>query len=120
MCGWAGNDKHPLHLHVHHMQIVAFECVSGSDLCDDWADWITIGEWRDVVPTFEGKLTVRFRATDFPGETVLHCHFLRHEDLVSGSWMGVVYRMEGSIGPPRWSVSHQVVANGWRAGGSRA
>ena len=40
-----------------------------------------VGEWRDVFPTFEAELTVRFRATDFPGETVLHCHFLRHEDL---------------------------------------
>jgi FtsP/CotA-like multicopper oxidase with cupredoxin domain len=78
-----GNSKHPLHLHVHHMQIIAFECVDGSSNCDisDMEDWMQVGEWRDVFPTFEAKLTVRFRPTDFPGETVLHCHFLRHEDL---------------------------------------
>lgn len=84
-----GNSKHPLHLHVHHMQIVGYDCVSGSPNCATSGDtdeknignWVQVGEWRDIFPTFEGRITVRFRATDFPGETMLHCHFLRHEDL---------------------------------------
>ena len=46
-----------------------------------WPDSLQVGQWRDVLPLFEGKIKVRFRITDFPGETVLHCHFLRHEDL---------------------------------------
>ena len=54
-----GNDKHPLHLHVHHMQIVAFECGSDDALCSDVAEWFTVGEYRDVLPTFAGKMTVR-------------------------------------------------------------
>jgi hypothetical protein len=78
-----GNSKHPLHLHVFHMQIVEYECVYGSSNCDKATmdEWIRVGDWRDVLPTFEGRIKTRFRVTDFPGETVLHCHFLRHEDL---------------------------------------
>ena len=78
-----GKSTHPLHLHVHHMQIISATCVAGSANCDQALldAWVSPGEWRDVFPTFEAELTVRFRATDFPGETVLHCHFLRHEDL---------------------------------------
>ncbi|KAJ1456156.1 hypothetical protein M885DRAFT_564368 [Pelagophyceae sp. CCMP2097] len=82
-----GRAKHPLHLHVHHMhwQVIAYECVPGSADCLDSETelYLRIGQWRDVLPTIEGnlKLTVRFRVRDFPGETVLHCHFLRHEDL---------------------------------------
>ena len=39
------------------------------------------GQWRDTVPPVAEKLTFRFTAADFKGETILHCHFLRHEDL---------------------------------------
>lgn len=85
--GQQGRGNHPLHLHVHHFQVVKYECAPGSTTCsetgkDDSIDkWLQIGEWRDILPTFEGRITVRFRATDFPGETMMHCHFLRHEDL---------------------------------------
>ena len=37
-----------------------------------WPDSLQVGQWRDVLPLFEGKIKVRFRITDFPGETVLH------------------------------------------------
>lgn len=39
------------------------------------------GQWRDTIPPIADVLTFRFPAADFVGETMLHCHFLRHEDL---------------------------------------
>jgi hypothetical protein len=33
------------------------------------------------VPPIADVLTFRFHAADFVGETMLHCHFVRHEDL---------------------------------------
>jgi hypothetical protein len=102
-----GKAKHPLHLHVHHMQIVDYECVSGSNDCTDaeMDEWIQVGEWRDVFPTFAGKVTTRFRVTDFPGETVLHCHFLRHEDL---GMMDTVLVVDGYRYPPTPSPTAEV------------
>lgn len=75
-----GKSVHPLHLHVNHMQIVDFTYTDTAEV-DGWEDAMAIGQWRDTVPTFDGELTVRFRASDFSGEHILHCHFLRHEDI---------------------------------------
>ena len=77
-------NAHTLHVHVNHMQIVNFECIDNdceAHGVEDWAEWFQIGDWRDTLPAFPGRLTVRFRPTDFDGEAVLHCHHLRHEDL---------------------------------------
>jgi hypothetical protein len=41
----------------------------------------TRGQWRDTIPPIADVLTFRFLTADFVGETMLHCHFLRHEDL---------------------------------------
>ena len=43
--------------------------------------WLVRGQWRDTVPPIAEVRTFRFIAADYPGETVLHCHFQRHEDL---------------------------------------
>lgn len=65
---------HPIHVHVNHFQIVAY---NGSG---DLSLWGEIGDWRDVVPALPGRLTVRWYAAYLPGEITVHCHILRHED----------------------------------------
>lgn len=72
-----GSAFHPLHVHVNHMQIIssASAFADGSDL------YFRRGQWRDTIPPVADALTFRFIAADFEGETVLHCHFQRHEDL---------------------------------------
>jgi hypothetical protein len=71
-----GSAFHPLHVHVNHMQIVSTSAeASGSDA------YYRVGQWRDTIPPVANHVKLRFRAADFPGETVLHCHFQRHEDL---------------------------------------
>lgn len=75
-----GTVVHPLHLHVNHMQIINFTYAGTEDI-EVWEQAMAIGQWRDTVPTFNGELTVRFKASDFSGEHILHCHFLHHEDL---------------------------------------
>lgn len=75
-----GNSRHPLHIHVNHFQVIAFE-EDDSDWSHGTDQWFQPGQWRDTIPAFEGKLTIRFRPAHFTGETVIHCHFLRHEDL---------------------------------------
>ena len=74
-----GQDTHPLHIHVTHFQIVSFEATAGAT--QDTGSFFQIGDWRDTIPALDGMMTIRFKAAAFPGETMLHCHFLRHEDL---------------------------------------
>jgi FtsP/CotA-like multicopper oxidase with cupredoxin domain len=85
-----GMDTHPFHLHVNHMQVIAFTptpmrmgmdmSMSMSSSMIDYTQFFTLGEWRDTLPSLDGELIVRFTAT-YPGETIFHCHTLRHEDL---------------------------------------
>ncbi|CAB1097314.1 unnamed protein product [Ectocarpus sp. CCAP 1310/34] len=67
-------DGHPFHLHVNHFQVV------GSSWGDDGPDW-SVGDWRDTIsiPT-PGNVTIRWRADDFTGEAVAHCHIFGHSD----------------------------------------
>lgn len=76
-------DTHPFHLHVHHFQIVGFtpSLTAAGTAAVDYRDYFSLGEWRDTVPTLDGELIIRFAASRFPGETILHCHVLRHEDV---------------------------------------
>ncbi|CAM9663355.1 unnamed protein product, partial [Ectocarpus fasciculatus] len=78
-CGRGGPGKvtadgHPFHLHVNHFQVV------GSSWGDDGPDW-SVGDWRDTIsiPT-PGNVTIRWRADDFTGEAVAHCHIFGHSD----------------------------------------
>jgi hypothetical protein len=98
-----GGEVHPFHVHAHHMQVVSFEPtnrassnggVPGAEqvasaaviAADD--DLFRIGQWRDVVPSLDGEMVLRFRVDAAPddsggrggGATVLHCHTLAHED----------------------------------------
>ena len=72
-----GTAFHPLHIHVNHFQVVSWS--SNGDFGE--AGYIQVGQWRDTVPPIAEQLTLRFRAADFTGETIMHCHFQRHEDL---------------------------------------
>lgn len=72
-----GSAFHPLHVHVNHMQIISWNSSQ-----DDGADsYYRRGQWRDTIPPIADKVIFRFRAADYEGETVMHCHFQRHEDL---------------------------------------
>jgi len=73
-----GNHQHPFHLHAHHMQIITHVPFK---LNLDSSPYFALGEWRDTIHTMDGQIYVRFTPWDYPGETVLHCHNLRHEDL---------------------------------------
>ena len=66
-----GNDQHPIHVHVHHMQVISFV---GDDSANALGheEFYLPGQWRDTLPAFQGVLTVRFKAADFEGETVVH------------------------------------------------
>ena len=75
-----GRSYHPVHIHVNHFQIISFTG-DGSPESEGTENFYQVGQWRDVVPGFQGELVVRFRPEDYTGEIVLHCHFLRHEDL---------------------------------------
>lgn len=62
---------HPHHIHIHPFQLVA---VNGAALPTPvWLDTVD-------VPTM-GNVTLRQRFPDFPGDFVLHCHILVHEDV---------------------------------------
>ena len=70
------SSNHVFHLHVHHFQIVRIEPSEATGM--DYA----VGDWRDTisVPT-PGAVTVRFRASNFSGPTLMHCHIIPHEDV---------------------------------------
>jgi FtsP/CotA-like multicopper oxidase with cupredoxin domain len=72
-----GSAFHPLHVHVNHMQIISWN--SSQD--DGAENYYRRGQWRDTIPPIADSVRFRFRAADYEGETVMHCHFQRHEDL---------------------------------------
>lgn len=82
----SGNNQHPFHLHVYHVQAV------------DCSGTFEPGEYYDVVSQ---ACSVRFdlnAATSkvFEGRTILHCHILEHEDQGAMGWLDVV----GGVAPP--------------------
>ena len=68
------DTTHPFHLHTNHFQVVATSHGDGVDY--------DVGDWRDTItlPT-PGNVTVRFRAADFDGPSLAHCHIFSHADL---------------------------------------
>ena len=64
------DTTHPFHLHTNHFQVVATSKGDGVDY--------DVGDWRDTItlPT-PGNVTVRFRAADFDGPSLAHCHISR-------------------------------------------
>eukprot|EP00603_Paraphysomonas_imperforata_P006829 CAMPEP_0114427012 /NCGR_PEP_ID=MMETSP0103-20121206/8111_1 /TAXON_ID=37642 ORGANISM="Paraphysomonas imperforata, Strain PA2" /NCGR_SAMPLE_ID=MMETSP0103 /ASSEMBLY_ACC=CAM_ASM_000201 /LENGTH=626 /DNA_ID=CAMNT_0001596025 /DNA_START=10 /DNA_END=1886 /DNA_ORIENTATION=+ len=70
-----GNARHPFHLHVNSYQLGS---VTGSD-----DGFYQDGDWHDVVMT-PGTVDIGkyvFAVDTYVTKSVLHCHFLTHEDL---------------------------------------
>src|SRR5262249_45043649 len=69
----AKSDKHPFHIHVNPFQVVLRTDADGKST--------PMNVWRDTLLIPQGETyTIRSRFKDFLGRTVLHCHFLDHED----------------------------------------
>ncbi|KAH8069155.1 multicopper oxidase [Aureococcus anophagefferens] len=72
--GGPEDTNHPFHLHTNHFQIVDLSHGEGVDYA--------VGQWRDTitVPT-PGWVKIRFRAADYDGPSLAHCHIFSHSDL---------------------------------------
>ncbi|MDY6803407.1 MAG: multicopper oxidase family protein [Cyanobacteriota bacterium] len=75
-------QAHPFHIHVNPFQVVGEKIDPHGP--DDSTNW----RWRDVVAVPPSPapnrlpipITIWQRFLDYPGEYVLHCHILTHED----------------------------------------
>lgn len=65
------NGTHPFHIHINEFQVTAIDGVK-----------LETPEWRDVLMLLPNKkYTIRHRFdAEYDGKTVLHCHYLPHED----------------------------------------
>jgi FtsP/CotA-like multicopper oxidase with cupredoxin domain len=83
---WWASSIHPFHIHVNPFQVL--EVYNPNDATHtkldppyNWRDVIAIPPARvDGAVTTPGRVRIRSRFLDFPGEFVLHCHILDHED----------------------------------------
>jgi FtsP/CotA-like multicopper oxidase with cupredoxin domain len=118
-------DNHPFHLHVNHFQIVSASfgpggeggggssgsggggssgggsgggggVGGGGDGGVAWLpDW-QVGDWRDTITVpAPGNVTVRWRADDFTGVSLAHCHLFSHADTGMAVNFEVVDQQEG-------------------------
>ena len=90
----AGINFHPFHQHVFPFQLAA-------EIADSTGFFAT-GDWHDTiygrivtspladsgqeslfpeVSMDEGSIVVRYQVANFGGKTIIHCHFLDHEDM---------------------------------------
>ncbi|MFO1396405.1 MAG: multicopper oxidase domain-containing protein [Burkholderiales bacterium] len=79
------NIRHPFHIHVNPMYIVA---VNGKPIEPYWADTVpmpynnsTPQQPPPVPAPAQSSITFRMRFRDFTGRYVMHCHMLVHEDM---------------------------------------
>lgn len=69
---------HPFHIHVNPFQVVEIYDGRGEPVKYDPSDAM----WQDVVAIpLGGYVKIRQRYLTFPGDFVIHCHFLNHEDM---------------------------------------
>lgn len=70
----AVSENHPFHIHVNPFQVVMRTDAAGKNRKP-------MSVWRDTLFIQRGETyTIRSRFKDFLGKTVIHCHFLDHED----------------------------------------
>jgi peroxiredoxin len=70
----ADSENHPFHMHVNPFQVVGYTDANGNSSTP-------ANVWRDTLYIRQGETyTIRSRFRDFLGRTVIHCHFLDHED----------------------------------------
>jgi hypothetical protein len=74
-----GKAAHPMHIHVNHFMLSNYTDSSGSVSTEGW--WGMEGDYRDTMPALPGLIQGKMWFVDYEGEVVLHCHFLKHEDL---------------------------------------
>jgi len=86
--GGSNSIRHPFHVHVNPFQLadapkdIKLMDPSGPDVPENWIWWDTIA----IPPQLQangdpGKLVMWSRFRDYPGNFVLHCHILVHEDI---------------------------------------
>src|SRR5262249_9966875 len=69
----AYSQHHPFHIHVNPFQVIMRTNGDGTKTpMNSWRDTLYIRQ--------EESYTIRSRFKDFLGNTVIHCHFLDHED----------------------------------------
>ena len=75
---------HPFHLHSNHFQLVASSSnVSHIDfVIGDWRDSVSIGPLQNI--------TIRWKANDYTGSLMAHCHVTTHSDLGMGLALRIV------------------------------
>jgi hypothetical protein len=73
-------SPHPWHMHTNHVQIYSWTSNGANTFSTTYANYITVGDWRDTIPAMEGVIAVRFHALDFAGEVPIHCHLAHHGD----------------------------------------
>lgn len=83
---FAGLSGHPLHLHINPYQIVNQSLKDGAILGGFYEE----GDFHDTLINYQAKFTqwddksvrtaVRMNPGPYYGYTVVHCHFLMHED----------------------------------------
>lgn len=105
----ANHNAHPFHIHVNRFQVKEM----GSELSKETYPVLKSvldfddGVWRDTVmvpPNGRTKIWVQFK--NYTGKTVVHCHFLAHEDtgMMATLFIGKqdwVFRLEEHI---QWIV----------------
>jgi FtsP/CotA-like multicopper oxidase with cupredoxin domain/peroxiredoxin len=70
----AVSQDHPFHIHVNPFQVVMRASADGKN-CRP------VNVWRDTLYVRAGEsYLIRSRFKDFLGKSVIHCHFLDHED----------------------------------------
>ena len=82
------SSQHPFHVHVNHFQIIRVDGVGAASgdkgghagEGDDYYDF-QVGDWRDTIVVPMGRrVVVRWRADDFTGKSLGHCHVFAHSD----------------------------------------
>ena len=87
-------SAHPFHLHTNHFQVVASSRPAGDDFIPtDWRDTIVIAPLSNV--------TIRWRANDYMGMLLAHCHVTTHSDAGMGMMVNIVEPMESLAEPKR-------------------
>ncbi|KAG5190438.1 hypothetical protein JKP88DRAFT_175697 [Tribonema minus] len=88
-----GSDKHPLHIHVDHMQLGA---VGVTNQWPGAPNWNMPGDWVDSISA-PGAVPVYMRPERYGGHRVMHCHIAEHSDM---GIMAVMYVRYGSTAKP--------------------
>ena len=96
-----GGAGHPFHIHVNPFQVVEIFDGKTRTVFDPqsarWQDVVAIPRGSDEAP---GYVKIRQRYLTFPGDFVIHCHFLNHEDMGMMKRVRVVARGGATGRPP--------------------